>query len=635
MAAGSFAVASSNKYISCTCWWSSTANTNGNYSTVNFELRASRTNSGYTTYGTGSGTCNINGTEVNFNITSDKKITQNSNTLLGSGSVTVYHNDDGSKSITISVGASIQGAGLTLGTTNATVTLDTIARASTPTLNGSVFTITEANSNFMRIYTNRKSSSFSHHVYYSFNGSGEIGLTSGVTDYYDWYFPNTLADSIPNTTSASGYIRLYTFNGGTNIGSKTVAFTMQLSDEIVPTISLTIQDAVEDAEGVSLLEKYGAYIQGQSKFKIGINASGVHGSEIKTYTITADDKTYLSNEVTTDVIAGSGVLKISASVADSRGRTASEIKEVTVLEYFQPKITELLIKRTNANGESDSSGAYLTATFSAKATQIDCNNTETAVFQVNDVKYTAEYKNVNDHTDAFSEDIRWLMSQFDVTNAQYTFPADESSSYEFTLSVSDNFTTTPKTITGGTTSKLFSFLKKGLGIAFNKVAELEGYFDVNFKTLFRQDVNFECNVKISGNKLFDVIYPIGSIYMSVNDTEPAELFGVGTWEAIHDRFLVSAGEEFEAESTGGKSVYPLRANIGAVNGDSTTLGYITGNPTGLQKARGATYIISGSGRSYSFWNHSTPVTDRDVEGEVYDTTILPPYMAVHMWKRVA
>lgn len=36
------------------------------------------------------------------------------------------------------------------------------------------------------------------------------------------------------------------------------------------------------------------------------------------------------------------------------------------------------------------------------------------------------------------------------------------------------------------------------------------------------------------------MYPVGSIYISVNATNPSELFG-GTWEQIRGRFLVGTG----------------------------------------------------------------------------------------------
>lgn len=54
--------------------------------------------------------------------------------------------------------------------------------------------------------------------------------------------------------------------------------------------------------------------------------------------------------------------------------------------------------------------------------------------------------------------------------------------------------------------------------------------------------------------VFDKIYPVGSIYMSVNSTSPATLFG-GTWEQMKDRFLVGAGNDYAVNSTGGSTTH--------------------------------------------------------------------------------
>jgi len=51
-------------------------------------------------------------------------------------------------------------------------------------------------------------------------------------------------------------------------------------------------------------------------------------------------------------------------------------------------------------------------------------------------------------------------------------------------------------------------------------------------------------------------YPVGSIYMSVNSTSPATLFG-GTWERIQDMFLLAAGTSYSAGSTGGSATVTL------------------------------------------------------------------------------
>lgn len=698
MASGSFAVASSNKYVSCTCWWSSSTNTNGNYSTVNFELRASRTNSGYTTYGTGSGNVTINGTTVSFSITSSQKITQDSNTLLGSGSVVVYHNDDGSKSITISAYATIPGASLTLGTTSTNVTLDTIARASTPTLNGTVFTITKANSNFMRIYTNRKSSSFTHHIYYSFNGSSEVGLTSGVEDYYDWYFPDTLADNIPNVASATGYIRLYTFNNGTNIGNKTVSFTMQVNDDFLPSVTFEIADA----EGY--FEQYGKYIQGNSKVTGTISAEGCYGATIKSYKTTFDGKSYSDPEFTTDAIVSSGTQVISVSVTDSRGKTTIVENEVEIYEYKTPKITSVKAKRCTKDGASSSQGDYLSFMFSSKVTALD---------GLNPVIYSVEFRSISENSYTATI-LDGYENQHEVEDGNYIFAA-EKEAYSIILTVADGFGYTQKRAIGPSVSVLFSRLWKGLGYAVGKFAELENVFDIGFKTRFSggilclvleegadlnetltpniyagQDVGtagylnvptdyaegkFTLDVVSCGDngelkqtfstcskensqvyvrfyydgewgewinqfaelnsKLLENVYPVGSIYVSVMFLDPGTVFG-GTWKQIKDTFLLSAGDSYEAGSSGGSTTHShddgsLVAAIGSAFGLANTLAFCAGSTGPLTSHNlKPTYTLSATNVTATSWSHST-----GVYGDTGKSSSMPPYLAVYMWQRIA
>lgn len=60
-----------------------------------------------------------------------------------------------------------------------------------------------------------------------------------------------------------------------------------------------------------------------------------------------------------------------------------------------------------------------------------------------------------------------------------------------------------------------------------------------------------------GNK-WETIYPIGSIYMSVNNLNPSEVFG-GTWEQIKDKFLLSSGDNYDLGDTGGEATHTLTA----------------------------------------------------------------------------
>ena len=62
-------------------------------------------------------------------------------------------------------------------------------------------------------------------------------------------------------------------------------------------------------------------------------------------------------------------------------------------------------------------------------------------------------------------------------------------------------------------------------------------------------------------ELLDIIYPVGSIYLTVNDINPQTLFG-GTWEQIKDRFLIGAGDLYIAGKTGGQSLHDHLYKVG-------------------------------------------------------------------------
>ena len=137
------------------------------------------------------------------------------------------------------------------------------------------------------------------------------------------------------------------------------------------------------------------------------------------------------------------------------------------------------------------------------------------------------------------------------------------------------------------------------------------------------------------NLLFKV-YPIGSIYMSVNPTSPAELFG-GTWEEFgKGRTLVGVDTtqaEFNTvEKTGGAKTHTL--TISELASHSHPLNLNTYNSPG----RGNTYVAGcdgGSGLGNA--NDKTPQTHRQAEhiGGNQPHNNLQPYITCYMWKRVA
>lgn len=58
--------------------------------------------------------------------------------------------------------------------------------------------------------------------------------------------------------------------------------------------------------------------------------------------------------------------------------------------------------------------------------------------------------------------------------------------------------------------------------------------------------------------IVDLVYPVGSIYMSASQAEPSTLFG-GTWQRLKDCMLMAAGDTYAAGDTGGAAAHTLTA----------------------------------------------------------------------------
>lgn len=120
--------------------------------------------------------------------------------------------------------------------------------------------------------------------------------------------------------------------------------------------------------------------------------------------------------------------------------------------------------------------------------------------------------------------------------------------------------------------------------------------------------------------LADIIYPVGSIYMTAANTNPGTLFG-GTWTKIQGRFLLGQDSTHAAGTTGGASTVTLTAqNMPAHNHNSgltvsTVAAHshsvnITTSSAGKHSHTRGTMEIVGS-VSTSDWNNKEPFTDAD------------------------
>lgn len=129
------------------------------------------------------------------------------------------------------------------------------------------------------------------------------------------------------------------------------------------------------------------------------------------------------------------------------------------------------------------------------------------------------------------------------------------------------------------------------------------------------------------------VYPVGSIYMSVNSASPAVLFG-GTWERITGKFLLGATDNGAQGGDGNASIAP-----GYTGGEATHTLTVNEMPSHnhniyyratFRADAGAWSIDPGTrGNSYSGAN----AIQNTGGGQAHNN--MPPYLAVYVWKRTA
>lgn len=158
----------------------------------------------------------------------------------------------------------------------------------------------------------------------------------------------------------------------------------------------------------------------------------------------------------------------------------------------------------------------------------------------------------------------------------------------------------------------------------------------NIKTINNTSLLGSGNINVgSGITLLDV-YPVGSIYMSVNNTSPATLFG-GTWEQLQDRFLLGAGTIYTAGNTGGEATHTLTTNEMPSHFHNTAVKDFL-NQTGGSNSPAYFTVLNNSSVSYNYGSGVSNSFDNALAentggGQAHNN--LPPYLVVNIWKRTA
>ena len=381
---------------------------------------------------------------------------------IKTGTKTITHNSNGSRSFTITLGAAVYGTSVNC-KGSGTFALNTIGRASTLNVSGGTLGVAQT------ITADRKVSSFTHTLTWECGSySGTIATKSTATS---WSFtpPLELANTATQLYPAGVYFKLTTYNGSTVVGTSDQTVVMKIPTSIKPACTVNITDPT----GYSAT--YGGYVQNKSKMKITVTATPAYGSPITGYSIIANGNTYSDNPATTGVITASGTNTIIGKATDKRNRTGSATTTINVLAYSSPKIT-FTMYRCDQDGTENMTGSYCNVSYKAVITSLSNKNSKSIKLRykkTSDTVYTYQMIDMANYTQEGSE----------------IFSAEDGSSYNVQMQAIDSFETSTTTAELSTGFSILHIPASGKGLAVGKISQADK-FEVGMDAKFYSGTHF-------------------------------------------------------------------------------------------------------------------------------------------------
>lgn len=472
---------------------------------------------------------------------------------------------------------------------------------------------------------------------YSFGStSGTIGTTSSAS--INWDIPASLANQIPADTKGICKITCLSKSGNDEVGTTECSITLYVDASVVPVISATSKAVVNEN---STVNSWGIYLQNYSKIRIQFKGTATY-SNIVSWVIDAGAAKFSGDNLSSasvtvnelsDVLTASGEFSISITVTDARGRTATaSLGTFTVESYSVPSATGVSVYRCQSDGTADDEeGTYLYAIATQVYSQVG-NNACSMKFQYKE-RSASSYTSVS-----LSSGVGLITGGGNI---------DVLKNYTARIEITDSLNTSYASVVISSQAVPFNLKPSAKsGAAFGMYSQDDEVVELAPGWKLRvADVD---NILVGQSQTFkelilaamQITFPVGSIYMSVNNTNPGTLFG-GTWERITGRFLLAAtdggssGAAQAAGNTGGEAEHTLVRN----ELPKTEIGL------SVEDVSGNTYAVGqGSSSSYAY-GYGIPWTQLG-DGDVYTSPLggsqggkahnnMPPYLAVYVWKRIA
>lgn len=565
--------------------WSAVQNAAGNYSDVTvrhtlvigpaYSLNiASRTNS-----------CSVGGVSQGY--TSGAINQKGGSVLLGTTVHRVSHNADETKTAqvtdTFNINATLDGVKVGSITAYGSISLDRIAR------NATIVTANDFTDETNPALTYNNPSGFACDVAIEFAGGSitRSGAISGAGGSYEMQLTDAerevLRTASKNTSALPITYVLKTTIDGMAYYSRADR-KMNVVDAVPELGKVSYEDT--NAATVAVTGDKSRIIQNHSTLTVTVpTATAKKGATIARYAIAFGGVTKTvaaAGTVSLGAVDVSYSQALTVTATDSRGFTASQSVQVTVDDYSAPTAVIDLNRLNNFEPETH-------ITVSARYSYLNGKNA---------VTISAKFKKVSDSS---------YGAPIALTNSvQSTLTCDRDSAYDFVVTVTDKLESTDYNLNLGKGIPAFFIDTQKSSVGVNC---LPGQSDV-------------LQLGESAWLTAQGAYPVGSIYLSVTDANPAALFG-GTWERIGGRFLLGADSTYAAGSTGGEAANTLTVDemprhnheIDNLNASGNATPYMTVQAQD-KKGYGGNVQTMFSGGSKANNN-------------------MPPFLAVYMWKRTA
>ncbi len=440
-----------------------------NTSAINLAIYVRRDNTGHTTYGNGTLTGHVDGQPYTQNITTDTKVSGTDWVLFFAKDFIISHQNDGSKTITVTANFNWARTGNFL----LNCVLTTIPRASTISCGN--FTMGSTGT----IEISSASASFTHTITYAWGNDiySEEGIicTKTSSTSISWTPSKNLAKAIPSATLGAGTLFCETYSGSTKIGTTSIVFYCNVPNDIIPEIKPNSFSVEVDNSANDVINGWGLCVAGYSKAKLTAEANGSYGSTIDSFDISGAYST-TQNGTSLSYTGGtltSGKKTFTVNARDTRGRSsASSSKSIDVLFYSKPTVSSFTVARCSDN---------------ATKMEINANWAFSPVGGNNKISATISYKKPKEDAWTICEE-KIVNTNSHNWNIKLSATFEKTSSYNFKIIVRDSVgNSVPYEAFVSTVAVLLDFRAKGKGLGIGKMAESDS-MEVALPTIFIGDV---------------------------------------------------------------------------------------------------------------------------------------------------